>query len=642
MSVEIEEVRRFLAEHAPFSTLSEAALVFAGSNMEVMYSRRGDTIITAGERNDFLYVVRSGAVDVLDGDGVLLDRREAGRSFGYSTLAAPGNGIATDTPEAGEDITTSIYTIVCVEDSLLMRLPRAAFDELAAQSPELLRYYAGLSTRIRAAADRLQQEAHSDALRIEIGSFKIPNPAHIAPEVSLQEAARIMGEKDVSSLLVVTEGSLEGQLCGIITDRDMRKVVASGTSIDAPVETIMARNLATVSSEQMVFEALLLLTELHIHHLPVVDGGKITGIVTAPDIMRLLQANPLYLTSDLSRRDTPEAMAEVYDEAQQMAVRFIERGASPSEVTGLLTVVADAMARKLLQLAEATLGAPPVPYAFVVLGSQGRREMGLASDQDNALILSDAYSPQEHGQYFAQLSEFVCKGLATAGQELCPGDMMASNPQWRMTVSEWRNAFHGWITAPEGDALLYAQTFFDMRPIHGDKAMAEAVHAQAMESAMGAPRLHAHLAALAARREPPLGFFRGLVVDRSGAYKNTLNVKKGGTAALVQMARLFAIVSGSDVLGSQGRIHTASTWQAKDGKTAVSARSAADLSAALEFLTTVTLRHQAEQVREGKDPDYHINPEQLSKLDREHLRDAFHVIKSMQNALSLKYPVRSI
>ena len=154
--------------------------------------------------------------------------------------------------------------------------------------------------------------------------------------------------------------------------------------------------------------------------------------------------------------------------------------------------------------------------------------------------------------------------------------------------------------------------------------------------ARGARRMHAHLASLAARREPPLGFFRGLVVDRSGEYANTLNVKKGGTAGIVQMARLFSLNAGVTAVGTRRRL----TDAAAEG--AVSEKGALDLLDAFEYLRTITLRHQAQQVREKIVPDYNIDPNQLSKMDREHLRDSFQIIKNMQNALATKYPVRSI
>jgi len=618
MTVELDEVRDFLAASDPFAQLPTNELSGLPRHMSMRYVRRGDTIISAGQPNDMLFIIRSGAVDVLDGEGTLLDRRDAGRSFGFSTLM-------------GDNICR--YSMIAVEDTLLLTMPREPFVELAERNPEIARFFSGQSARMRAAAAQLRQESSSDVLRTQLGDFKIPNPATVTPDTTIQDAARIMENRNVSSLLVSRDGGLEG----IVTDRDMRgRVVANNMDVTLPVTEIMTPNPRAVTSDALAFEAMLIMADMRIHHLPVVDEGAVTGIIASADIMRLLRHDPIYLTADLSRRTTPEDMREVYESAADVAVRFIERGASAEEVTGLLTVAADSLARRLITLAEEQLGPPPVPYAFVVLGSQGRRGMGLASDQDNALILDDSYDPDLHGDYFKNLADYVCTGLDSAGQVLCPGDMMAMNPDWRMTVTQWTNTFHTWITAPEPEALLHAQTFFDMRAIHGALELADNVHTTAVDMAAHSGRLHTHLATLAARREPPLGFFRGFVVDRSGDYANTLDVKKGGTAAIVQMARLYALSAGIDPVGTRLRLQSAASAGA------VSERGAEDLIDAFDFLTTIALRQHAEQLRRGQKPNYHIDPKELGKLDREHLRDAFQIIKGMQSALSTQYPVRSM
>ncbi|MDO4760483.1 MAG: putative nucleotidyltransferase substrate binding domain-containing protein [Corynebacterium sp.] len=619
MTVELDEVRDFLAAAEPFSHLPEDELKALPSHMGMVYVRRGETIIGFGEANDKCFVIRSGAVDVLDEEGTLLDRRESGRAFGYSTLMGDNQ---------------LRYSMVAVEDSLLLTLPREAFLAVANKYEDFARFFSSQSKRMNAAAHSLRTDSSNDILRTKLSEFMITTPATIHPEASIQQAAVVMQEKNVSSLLITSD---DGQLAGIITDRDLRKkVVAVNLDVSRLVSEIMTSNLRTATSDSHAFEAMIAMSELGIHHLPVVDNGKLVGIVSSPDIMRLLRNDPIYVTADLSRKSTIEELAEVFSSADDVAVRFIERGATPEEVAGLLTVAADSLARRILTLAEEKFGAPPIPYAFVVVGSQGRRGMGLASDQDNALVLDDAYDEAVHGDYFRQLGDYVCTSLDAAGQVLCPGDMMASNPEWRKTESQWIETFRGWISAPEPDALLHAQTFFDFRAIYGDEALAERVHLAACEMAQHAGRMHAHLATLAARREPPLGFFRGFVVDRGGEYANTLDVKKGGTAAIVQMARLFALSSGVTAVSTRERLVQAG------GKGAVSVKGAQDLIDAFDFLNVIALQQQAEQVRRGEAPTYHIDPNVLSKMDREHLRDAFQIIKNMQTALATKYPVRSI
>ncbi|MDK8396747.1 DUF294 nucleotidyltransferase-like domain-containing protein [Corynebacterium pseudodiphtheriticum] len=620
MSVEVEEVTGFLAEHEPFSHLPSDALTAISASMTMRYIRRGTTVVEAGQRNDTLHVIRSGAMDVLDSEGGLLDRREPGLSFGYSTLVAdPG-------------VAESRYTTVAVEDSLILELPREAFQRAAAEHPDIERFYSLQTRQIRSAAQDLADDAATGVLRTPLRDVMIVNPQATAPETSIAAAAQQMREQAVSSLLITADGALRG----IVTDRDMTgRVVAQSLDTSLPVSEVMTRDLRTVTPETLAFEAMLLMAELKNHHLPVLEEGKVVGVVAGADIARLLRVNPIYLTADFSRRTSREELRDAYREACAVIARFLDRSGDFAEAAQMMTIAADSIARRLLELAEEQFGAPPVPYAFVVLGSQGRREMGLSSDQDNAMVLSNDYNPNQHGEYFANLARWVCEGLAEAGQAWCPGDMMATNPLWRQTAREWEDTFHSWITAPDADALLHAQTFFDFRPVYGDTALAGEVHRTAVRMGGESKRLHAHLASLAARREPPLTFFKGLVVERSGDYARTLNIKTGGTYSIVQMARLYAIASGVDAVDTATRLElSAGAGVSKEG--------ASDLADAFYFLRTLTLRHQARKLRHGEQPDYHVDPKRLSKMDREHLRDSFQVIKRMQSALGNKYPVRSI
>lgn len=622
MSVEFDEIRTFLAAHEPFSRLPEEELAALPQLLTMRYIRRGDVVVDFGAVNDTLHIIRSGAIDIIGSEGeqgteVLLDRRDPGLTFGYSTLMGD--------PE-------SKFRMQAVEDSLVLEFPREHIDAVADRNPDLKRFFSSQSRQIRSAADELANDSSNDVLRTLVGEFMVDNPLSIGPEASIREAAQAMVDASVSSLLVTKDDAL----LGIITDVDMRKrVVAAGLDSSLPITEIMTSELVTVSSQSLTMEAMLHMAERGIHHIPVVDEGKVVGIITQTDIARRLQDDPIYVTADLSRRESVEELAESFTQATQLAARYIERGASPQEAAGMITTAADALARRLFVLGEQKFGKAPVDYAFVAVGSQGRREMALASDQDNALVLANDYDEAEHGEYFANLTEFVCRGLDAAGQTLCPGEMMAMMPQWRMTVDKWISTFNTWVTAPEPDALLNAQIFFDFRVIYGNQQLGDQVHDAAVSMARGSRRLHAHLASLAARREPPLTFFRGIVVERSGEYANTLDVKKGGTAGIVQMARLYALSAGVSAVDTRERLK-------QSAGLGVSAKGAQDLLDAFNYLRSISLKHQARQLREGLEPDYHIDPKALGRMDREHLRDSFQIIKSLQNALATKYPVRNI
>lgn len=622
MTVELDEVQDFLAANAPYAQLPARLRLLLTRSAEMRYYKRGSLILSCGEPNDSCWVIRSGAVDITDENGVLLDRREAGRSFGYSTIL-------------GEN--RNRYSMIAVEDSLLITIARDDFLAVAEADSSFTRFFSSQSTRMRVAAEQVRNNDGSQSLRAQLGDFMTSQPATLHPAESIRSAARTMRDKNVSSLVIATDESI----CGIVTDRDLRsKVVADDLDVKIPVSTIMTPQPITADTTTPAFEAMMVMAEHGIHHLPVCDAAQpnkpLVGIVSSPDLMRLLRNDPIYITADISRRTSTEELAEVFVRSKEVAVRFVERSARPEEVSALLSHSADAVARRLLVLAEEELGPPPVPYAFVVVGSQGRKELGFASDQDNALILSNEFDGETHGEYFKSLAGRVCHGLALAGQVLCPGNIMASNSQWRLTEKEWTSIFTSWITAPEPEALMFAQTFFDMRLVYGDASLYSSVRDSSLEQARYARRFHAHLAMVASRREPPLGFFRGFVVERGGEYAHTLNIKKGGIHAIVQMARLYALTCGTDAL------HTRQRLQAAAGLGVVSEKGAHDLLDAFDVLNTIAFDYQSTDLRVGKAPSYHVDPEQLGKMDREHLRDAFHIIKGMQQALSTKYPTRSM
>ena len=615
MSVELDEIRDFLRQTPPFSELPDEELRQLPSRLTMRYARRGQEIISAGRANDAVFIVRSGLVDVFDPAGTLLDRRDDGDHLGYSTLLS------------GEP---SLHTMTAVEDTLLLVISHEVFDDLVARFPHISQYYGGENARIRAVASDLRSSASTDALRTRVADLMAGEPVHIGSGATIGEGAQLMSERNVSSLLIIDDG----KLTGILTDRDLRRrVLAAGHGPELIIGDVMTPDPVTVDPSMLAFEAMLLMAERSYHHLPVADETGVVGMVVIGDLLRTLHTDPVYATATLARKGTVAEIAEVAANSRRVVGRFIERGVSADEVSRLLTVTADAVARRLLTLGEEKFGAPPVPYSFVVLGSQGRREMGMASDQDNAFIIDDAYDEAAHGDYFARLADFVCNSLAECGYPLCPGNMMASNPDWRMSLSQWKTKFHLWITKPDPDALLHAQTFFDIRGVHGDDELVDDLRATYVPIAEGSKRLHAHLAKLAANREPPLGFFRGLVLEKGGSHANTLDIKKGGIATVVQMARLFAVASGLPQVGTRDRLAAAA------GAGAVSRQGAADLRDAFDFLATVQLAHHEAAVNGGEVPDNHVNPKELSRLEREHLRDAFGVIRRLQQSLATKYPI---
>jgi CBS domain-containing protein len=282
-------------------------------------------------------------------------------------------------------------------------------------------------------------------------------------------------------------------------------------------------------------------------------------------------------------------------------------------------------------MAEEKLGPPPVPYCFLALGSMGRDEQLLVTDQDNAIILDESYQESKHGKYFEELAQFVSDGLDACGYKYCTGDIMATNPMWRMTRSQWEECFADWIDDPNPKALLNASIFFDLDGVYGRLKWAEQLTSFIVRRARKNNRFLACLARNALNRTPPLGFFKSFVVEKDGQHKNSINLKRRGTAPLVDLIRVHALAVGSRTQNSFERLD-----DIIDAGILPKGR-AQDLKDALEFISMVRIRHQAYDVEMGIEPDNNIEPENLSDFERRNLKDAFQILSNGQNFLKFRY-----
>ena len=617
LDVELSETRDFLAHHEPFDVLPDAVLDALPARMSVEYFRRGTTLIDRGRDNHHLYVLRSGAAEVHDAQGSLLDRGGEGTCFG-STSLTQGN--------------PSTLRVTAIEDCLALLLPAEDFHRLCADHPEVDAFFdAQRASRMSGAVASLQLSATGSAiLKTRVRDLVGREPVAVATTATVSEAAKVMSEHRVSSLLVMDAE----RLAGIVTDRDLRtRVLAAGVDPAVVVTEVMTADPVTGAVDALAFEVLLEMVGRHIHHLPIVDGaGRPVGVVTTTDLLRLEQANPVYLAGDIPRQPDDAGVARLSNGLPQMAQALVEQDASADDIGRVVTAVGDAVERRVIALAEADLGPPPVPYCWVVLGSRARLEQALAADQDNAIVIDDAMRP-EHAAWFEALATRVADDLVACGYPRCPGDVMATNPRWRQPLARWREEFSSWLHQPVPDAILGASIFFDMRPVHGDPALFASLQRHVLAASPGSKVFLAHLAKQATAHEPPLGFFRGFVLEKAGDHRHTLDIKRGGIGAVVELARAHALSVGSPAVNTQARI------EAARGAGILGDARADDLRDAFEFISYVRLRHQAAQVRGDEPTDNFVSPDELSSFDKRHLREAFSIVRTAQSALAHRYPM---
>lgn len=611
ISVEVSAVRDFLAQCPPFDQLDNAQLTLAATRVKIAYYQAGDTTDILDYSSPQLYVVRSGAFEVRDSEGQLLDRVEPGGYFGYPSLLT------------GDAITN---LLVVIEDGLLYQLDQTVFQTLRAKSRPFDRFFNQAHAKRLRHAVRFREQNFPLTRRVD----DVINPRAIvaSADESVVAVAQKMTRERVSSVMVT---GTDGKLCGLVTDRDLRvRVVSEERGLDTPLTNVMTKDILTVSSDSLVFESLLLMTEHNIHHLPVVDDGVPVAMLTTTDLVKSQTSDPVYLIGEISRQDTVEGLQKVSRDIPELLRSLIQAESSGDQIGRLLTTVTDALTRQLIKQGVASLGEAPVPFAWLAFGSQGRKDQTAISDQDNGLLLSDTVTADDD-VYFKALANYVNGGLDACGYCYCPGDVMASTERWRQPLGQWKEQFHHWIHQPSSKSLMHASIFFDMRCIYGETKLFEALQETVCNEVKGNDIFLASLTANALNLTPPVGFFKNFVVGRSGEHKNTFDMKLRGIMPINDIARIYALSVGSQ------QIHTLDRLKDAVKSKLLTLKDSRNLIDAHEFISRLRLEHQGECLRSGQKPNNHLDPTTLSSLSRHQLKDAFAVVTNAQAALRLKF-----
>jgi CBS domain-containing protein len=311
-------------------------------------------------------------------------------------------------------------------------------------------------------------------------------------------------------------------------------------------------------------------------------------------------------------------------------MRMANASVTAKHIGEAVSCLTDSITARLLEMAEDKFGRPPVPYVWMAGGSQARHEQSSHSDQDNALLLSDDFKP-EHDEYFASVAQFVSDGLNECGFVYCPGDAMATNPEWRQPLKVWKQYFTRWIESPTPMSMMLSSIFFDLRPVTGSDQLFMPLQKMILQKSQVNRIFLAYMMANAMKHRPPLGFFRQFVLERGGEHDETLDLKHRGIVPITDIARMLALSMGKEPVNTVERLRACA------GTQALSQDMAENLEDALEFIATLRIQHQAKQIKKGLPPDNYVPPDNLSELEREHLKHAFKVIQTMQESMIKRF-----
>lgn len=617
MDNELSEIYAFIGATAPFEQLSETDIAQFVRHIDICYLVKGDFLPPSSMAEPHFYIVRKGALSYVDGDNCLLGKfgeKDVCSIFAY--------------PEKYTNIQVKVD-----EDCLLYAIEKQAFLSSLLAHPHIIRFFEqSAQERLKHKVLNLQDEAiiNSSLTNTCIDQLYHSPVATIEHSQTIAQAAQKMTELDFSCLVVVdsnasNQAAKMSNIKGLITDKDFRRrCIAGGVSPSAPVSDIMTDNIITIDIRQNAFDALIQMTSRHIHHLPVTKNGQLDGMLTITDLMNYEGQNAVNITNLIHKADTTEALAELGAMLPKLQVKMTKLGTTAEQVGKSISAINMAFTIRLIKLAEQQLGDAPVAFAWLGAGSQARQEQFSHSDQDNALIIDDAVTAEQL-PWFEQLAQFVCDGLNACGFVYCPGQIMATNPKWRQTEAKWHQYFQQWVDKPEPKALLHSSIFFDLTTVYGDERLLNRVRSTMLTRTAQSSLFIAHLSKNALQNKPPLGFFRDFVLSSTGKDRKTMDLKHQGIAPIVDLARIYALSEGINSVNTIERLQQAA------GTKSLTKGSSANLIDAFEFLSSLKLSHQTKQLLARETVDNYLAPKEISRLEREHLKDAFKVIKTLQD-----------
>jgi CBS domain-containing protein len=426
---------------------------------------------------------------------------------------------------------------------------------------------------------------------------------------------------------------------GIFTDTDLRRLVAAtGRSVDAPIRSIMRPDPASVHADALCFDALTAMVKGNFHHLPVLDQGKLFGVVTQHDLLLLSGGNPGSVVKDVESAPSLAQLALVQHNVDRLAEHLVRRDLGVPEIQDVITLINDRLTRRLIEIgldemkAEG-LGSPPCPWAWVGMGSAGRKEQIMRTDQDCAIVYADTCGAggDETGAWFRTLAEKIVAGLETCGFPRCREKNMADNPRRRQPVSVWREYFKTWLRETDPGALKSAGLFFDARFIYGREDLVHEIMRLIRHELLENRPFLTGLAVSALSAKPPLGFFRGFIVEKSGEHENRLNLKKNGLLPLVDAVRLLSLERRLPLTNTLDRLKALGQSGGLDPALA------AEAAEAFNYMFILRMRNYVEGLAVARFSFDWVNPELLAGVERRALKEAFKVVARLQEAVAARF-----
>lgn len=615
-------IRTFLKDHPPFAFCDDMQIEKVMGAISVRVIHQNEVVFKAGDSpKDHFFMVRKGAINIedeRDGLRVLLDQCGEGDIFGIRPIIAESPYLLDST---------------AMETSILYQIPFSVFKPLTDANPQVSQYMmkrfaAGKSIRdtVMPLNDPMTSDLLTQSVTVSFPAQRSLVTGH--PEMSVFEGCQIMVEQNVSSLIILDENQLP---VGIITDRDIRKWVAQGAERQPKIHQIMSHPVQCLSQHATLPEIQTVMMDTGYHHICLTEDGtslsQVTGMVTLQDMISAYSSDPVMLIKKIKNASTVAALARYRNKADQLAFRVVSDDIHPEIPLKIGTRIGKALTAKVIDMHDPPWpGATSDQWSFFAMGSMARGEQILPTDQDNGLIIQDEFADKK--EQLLEWALHINQDLETVGYEKCPANMMASNPLWCHTVSEYRQKVRQWLHQPGPDEVLLTATFFDFSHVHGNPQWVQEVKSTIREELSSDSIYLRFLAQQSVQYPPPVSFFRKLLVEKEGEYRDRFDIKLRGLAPLVDAARVLSL--------SEKYIESSSTVDRLEFMKTVDPGNIKLYEDAIQaFYLMLTLR--TKWALKNQDSGRYIKVEDLSKLEMIELREAFQPTRALQDKISRKY-----
>ena len=628
--IEAGQAKHFLSRLDPFSFLPPEEIALIVKNLTIVQHPE-DTILFIQERSrvGYLYILQKGSAERY---------YEENYNKTMSEMLSEGDVYGGISMLVNDSI--SVRTFRVNEESYFYLLPKKIFLEICSRHKEFTEFFTDTfgkrmleKSYASIIANTMQPEEEGlQFFNRAVGSIDMKKPVFGNTNLSIRDAAQIMGQEKIGSLFINTT---DGDCIGVVTEKDLtKKVIAAGVDISRPVSDIMSSPVRTMPDQALVFEALMAMMQEDIRHLAITDANeKVKGIISNRDLLTAQGQSPVFLIREISAAGSMAEIINKHNKLPRQIRSLIAGGAKAENLTRFITTVSRTILAKLVEYTIDTVGQPPVEFALMILGSEGRKEQTLKTDQDNAIIFKDVSKKDapEVKKYFLKFGEKICTLLDQAGYAFCKGNVMAMNPKWCQPLSTWKKYYSSWIHAAEPENLLQASIFFDFSLGYGNKDYIDSLHQHLFDSLEGWPGFFRHLTENAMYFTPPLGFFFNFLVESKGKHRDAFDIKSA-MMPIVDFARIYALKNKMEETNTLERLRQLNI------KKVLYRQGYEELEKAYSFLLQLRLARQITSIIDEKaEPDNYIKPKELTRIEQKMLKEIFIRIEKFQSKLSFDF-----